>query len=114
MSQTRIPDQCAEQIAEAYRRMATEALYRPMAPSDGFGNITVPVVELDLEAEERAYVSRWWAEEDALEFRVGCCDFRTRPATIFAVEAARQLCGGASQLARLLLRMAADDLERQE
>lgn len=41
-----------EQIRNAYRRMAAEAHYRPTAPSDGMGSITVP---LDLQAEATAY-----------------------------------------------------------
>ncbi len=44
--------------------MAREARYRPAAPSDGFGNITVPEDELDLDAEARAYAERWSREEE--------------------------------------------------
>jgi hypothetical protein len=71
-----------------------EAKYRPAAPSDGFGNITVPIQELDIDAEAAEYAENWWAEEDELMFAVGCCNFSTRPATIYAIEAARLMCGG--------------------
>jgi hypothetical protein len=36
-----------EQIAVAYRLMSERGHYRPAAPSDGFGNITVPLRQLD-------------------------------------------------------------------
>lgn len=104
------PRNVAEQIDEAYRRMADEAHYRPSAPSDGFGNIPFPKAELDLEAEVRDYARRWWGEEQALDFFIGCCDFPTRPATIYAVEAARLMCGANPETAATLLRMALEDL----
>lgn len=44
-----------QQIASAYRRMAEEADYRPGAPSDGMGNITVPSDELDIHDEIRRF-----------------------------------------------------------
>lgn len=103
----------ADQIGEAYERMATEARYRPSAPSDGFGNITMPIDELDLEAEQINYALRWWQEEDDHTFSIGCCNYPTRPATIFAIEAARLMCGGSDSEgpALNLLRMAVADLE---
>jgi hypothetical protein len=100
------------QIANTYRRMAQEGRYRPAAPSDGFGNITRPVEELDLDAEARAYAARWWAQEDDRHFWVGCCNYTTRAATIFAIEAARLLCGCSGEGHALrLLKMAVADLE---
>jgi hypothetical protein len=102
----------AEQIAGAYRLMASKCRYRPAAPSDGFGHITVPASELDLDAECLDYARQWWQEEDDLKFYVGCCNFSTRPATIFAIEAARSLCSGSDgdELARKLLQMALDSM----
>jgi hypothetical protein len=102
----------AEQIAGAYRLMASKCRYRPAAPSDGFGNITVPTADLDMDAECLDYARRWWQEEDDLRFFVGCCNFSTRPATIFAIEAARSMCTGSDgdELARKLLQMALDSL----
>lgn len=105
--------EAAEQIAHAYERMATVARHRPMAPGDGFGNITVPEEELDLRSEVRAYIEQRNAEEDALEFHIGCCDFPTRPATIYAVEAARALCATHETHALRLLRLAVQELEAQ-
>jgi hypothetical protein len=101
------------QIDAVYRRMAAEAQYRPAAPSDGFGNVTKPAEELDIDAEARRYARAWTAQEDAGRFLVGCCDYRTRPATIFAIEAARLLCSGAdgNRHARRLLAMAVAELE---
>ncbi len=98
------------QIAAAYGRMAAKACYRPAAPSDGFGNITVPEAELDLAAEKRDYAAAWWAEEDSLSYWIGCADFRHRKAMILAVEAARACCGTDGQLARKLLEMALQEL----
>jgi hypothetical protein len=103
-----------EQIANAYKKMASAARYRPQAPSDGFGGITVPLKDLDLDVEAEEYAIRWNDEEDSGQFYIGLCNFPTRPATIFAVEAARNMCGGmADELALKLLRLAADDLEEQ-
>lgn len=111
---TAIPLNCVTQIRDAYRRMAIIGRYRPMAPSDGFGNITVPDDELDLEAEAAGYARQWWDDEDAAAFRIGCCDFESRIATVFAVEAARQMCGGmfGARTALRLLRMAVAEMER--
>jgi hypothetical protein len=109
-----LPDACRTQIAAAYRRMALEARYRPAAPSDGFGHITVPLRDLDLDAEAEAYAEHWWTEEDGLSFWIGCANFPTRPAMIFAVEAARLLAAGTvgTPYARRLLRLALKTLER--
>jgi hypothetical protein len=103
------PIECREQIEDAYRRMATEARYYPMAPSDGFGNITA---EPDVSKEAARYAAKWWAEEDEQVFTIGCCDFTTRAATICAIEAAREMCGVDDATALRLLRMAVAELER--
>jgi hypothetical protein len=94
--------------------MASEGRYRPAAPSDGFGNISFPLTELDLDAEAREYAERWWKEEGEGVFVVGSCDYRTPPATIFAIEAARLMCGGidGNEPALRLLKMAVQQLER--
>jgi hypothetical protein len=93
-----MPPTTYEQIVDTCKRMADEARYRPAAPSDGLGNITVPSEELDLEAEADKYARRWNQEEDSRDFHVGVCNFPTRPATIFAIEAARSMCGGVDDL----------------
>jgi hypothetical protein len=107
-------DRTHTQIADAYRRMAAEARYRPAAPSDGCGSITVPVAQLDLDAEAATYARQWWTQEDERRFWIGCCHWPYRPATIFAIEAARLLCGGlgSQRHARHLLRMAAAELDQ--
>lgn len=99
------------QISDAYRAMARHAKYRPAAPSDGMGNITVPRDQLDMEHECRGYARRWAEEEDTQTFRIGCCNFPTRPATIYTVEAARLMCGVADEEALRLLKMAVAELE---
>ena len=107
------PTDIRAQLEATYRRMALEGRYRPAAPSDGLGNITVPPEQLDLDAEARAYAASWWADEDRMEFAVGCCNYPTRPATVFAIEAARLLCGANDDGARRMLRLALDELERE-
>jgi hypothetical protein len=103
-----MPTTTHEQLTGAYRAMARVARYRPAAPSDGLGNITAPIDCLDLEREASKYAERFHREEDD-RFRIGCCSYRTRPATV--VEAARAMCGGQEDLASDLLRMALADLE---
>jgi hypothetical protein len=101
-----------QQISFAYRAMAREAKYRPAALSDGFGNITVPEEKLNLNKEVSDYTKSWWKQEDDCKFWIGCCNFETRAATIYAVEAAQQMCGGVSgnKTASKLLRMAVKQL----
>lgn len=98
----------------AYRRMAREAHYRPAAPSDGFGNITRPLRELDLAAEARLYARTWREQEDAQEYPIGCPSFEDRETLIFIIEAARLLCGVARAPAAQLLRMAVANLDGRE
>lgn len=110
----RLTRSTAAQLDRAYRDMAARARYRPAAPGDGFGHIIVSAAGLDLDAECEAYARGWAAEEDTLQFTIGCCNFDTRPATVYAIEAARNLCGGAAgnDVARRLLQMAIDALDR--
>jgi hypothetical protein len=102
-----------EQIRMAYKAMATKIKYRPSAPSDGLGNVAVPEEELNMEREAAKYAARWWKSEDDRTFFIGCCDYRTRPASIFAIEAARLMCSGGSgnPYALKLLKMAVKELE---
>ena len=99
-----------EQLDHAYRQMASVARYRPAAPSDGFGNITATATELNLDRECETYARDWSRSEDSREFWIGCCDSRTREATVYAVEAARNLCGCEPAVARRLLQMAINAL----
>jgi len=81
------------QIDKAYMTMVKRCHYRPAAPSDGFGNITGPTND---EQEIAKYAQRWRKEEESFNFFIGCCNSETREATIFAIEAARQMCSGTS------------------
>lgn len=102
-----------EQIASAYKLMAEKARYRPAAPSDGVGNITAPPEKLNLERESLQYAESWWDQEDKRKFNVGCCNYSTRPATIFAIEGARLMCAGstANKTALELLQLAVEQLK---
>ena len=99
------------QVAEAYERMVREGRYAPAAPSDGFGNSPPGVEDDDLEAQQARYAERWNAEENSVTFYIGVCNYRTTMATIFAVEAARLMCGGGDEIAARLLRMAMSELD---
>jgi hypothetical protein len=88
-------------IAAAYRTMATEADHHPAG--DG--------CELDQEAS--IYAVQWMTEEEDLTFLIGCTDFTTAKATVYAIEAARLLCAGdyGVATARRLLALALAELE---
>jgi hypothetical protein len=107
-------------IREAYQAMA-ELGYRPKAPSDGFGNITVPLSQLDLEAEVRRYSEDFTAEEDKGLYQAGCTNGSSMKAAIWTLEAFRLMNGGifwdldddkGRQLVPKLLRMAAEEYEQ--
>jgi hypothetical protein len=106
-----------ERFAEGYRMLAALD-YRPAAPSDGLGGITVPEEELDLEAEARAYARRCLDEDDAGAWDIGYVDWRFNRAIVLAVEAARLMCAGTihegpgPRLVPALLRQAAREYER--
>lgn len=105
------PTRAARQYAQAYARMATEANYRPGAPSDGIGHVTVPSDRLEpLHREALRYGQRFAEEEETHQFHVGCPDGHDAAALMFIIEAARQMCGCQQDLAVQLLRMAADDI----
>lgn len=105
-----------KQIEDAYREMVERARYRPAAPSDGLGNVAVPLEELDLEAEARDYAERWLAEEDRHEFYVGVPDYSTAVPMVWTIEAARLMCGMPEHYARAvtLLEMAAERLRGEQ
>jgi hypothetical protein len=113
MKTIEMSDKTLAQIQAAYRLMATKALYRPAAPSDGCGNITVPEKYLDLEAEAAQYAENWWNAEEQMAHVTGTCNFSTRAATIFAVEASKNMCSGrgGNVHALRLLKMAVKSLE---
>lgn len=100
-----------DQVSDAYRQMAVDARYRPAAPSDGLGNITVPIEQLDIRMEAQRYAVNWWRQEEQQNYPIGCPDFSDRPALIFTVEAARAICGVNRELAISLLELALTDLK---
>jgi hypothetical protein len=103
-----------EQIKSAYREMAVKARYRPAASSDGFGNITVPKAQLNLEEEAETYAQRWRKETDSCDFFIGKDEIYTRKAMIYAVEAARNMAAGrfGDKVALRLLKMAVAEMEQ--
>ncbi len=88
---------------EAYLAMATRADYRPSAPGDGMGHVTLTKEQSKDDArlaqEARAYAERFNAEENTRAFFIGCSNFDTNKALIWTIEAARALCGGNDGLA---------------
>ena len=103
-----------QRMAEAYRGMASLG-YRPAAPSDGFGGITVPERELEVAIEGREYGQRFLQEEDEDVYLAGCTDFRSLRAAIWALEAFRLMNAGSfggETIVPKLLRMAAEEYER--
>ena len=109
---TAVPPDVFDQLTATYRRLAYE--YRPMAPSDGYGRITVPKDDLDLDVESEAFAVRWWKEENEGTFWIGNCHFPFRPAMVCAVSAAQYMCAGTDfkEGALRLLRMAIEELEK--
>jgi hypothetical protein len=109
-----------ERYAEAYLAMAQQAKYRPEAPSDGLGNISLTDAELAdqqrLAGEATTYAVRFGREDDACAFWIGCSNFRTNRAFVWAIEAARQLASGSDgeATALRLLRMARDEIKRAQ
>ena len=109
-----------ERYAEAYKMLA-ELGYRPAAPSDGLGNITVPIEELDLEAEAMEYARRFAEEEDSHRYWAGCTDYTFSRAAILALEAFRLMNGGLLgdplnpdwDMVPAILRKAAEEYERE-
>lgn len=83
-----------QRVADAYRFMATKARYRPQAPSDGFGNITAPIENLNLDEEAAEYAVQWDKQERSNEFFIGTPDGLHVKAMVYSVEAARLMCAG--------------------
>ena len=101
--------------------MMAELGYRPAAPGDGYGNITVPAAELETSVEAREYAARFAEEEDEGRYTAGCTDYRFSRAAILALEAFRLCNSGtvgfsddedAPELVPALLRRAAEEYER--
>jgi hypothetical protein len=107
-------------FAEAYLKMAEEAKYRPAAPGDGCGGISLSDKETNdesiLREEAETYAKRFIEEEKSRTFWIGVSAYRTKRAFMWTIEAARELCGGYdnNQVVIALLRMALADVERVE
>jgi hypothetical protein len=106
-----------ERITEAYLTMASEVLYRPAMPSDGFGNTGLSESELNdplrLQVEAGQYSKQFIAEENQGSFHIGVSDYATNRALVYVIEAARLLCAGQSRRARQLLELAITEIDRQ-
>lgn len=108
-----------ERITEAYQMMA-ELGYRPGAPSDGFGGITVPNAELEVDVEAREYAQRFLAEEESDSYLAGCTDYTFNRAAVLALETFRLMNAGrfwgleenGPELVAALSRTAAQEYER--
>jgi hypothetical protein len=98
----------------AYLAMAKQARYRPAAPSDGMGHILLSKEEMldpaRLTREAHKYALKFLAADDAMEYEIGCPDFRFNRAFCYAIEAATALCSPNSDLATDLLRMAIEEI----
>jgi hypothetical protein len=98
-------------IQKAYRVMANRCRYRPAAPSDGMGNVVVPLEELDLPTEADDYALKFRAEEDGLKFWIGCSDYTCATTMVLSIEAARACATGSRGLTVSLLREALAEAE---
>ena len=107
-----------ERFAEAYLEMAKRARYRPAAPGDGFGNVSLSTEDLRdterLMREAKEYAVRFLEADDAGIHRLGVSNYSTNRALVYVVEAARALCGGSQDdLASELLQMAIDEIKKK-
>ena len=93
---TKIPVSVREQIKEAHRAIVKAV------------NATA------FNEDEKEFAERWWADEDRRTFEIGCADFESPKATIFAIEAARHMCAGLAgdKAAIKLLKLALAEMER--
>jgi hypothetical protein len=110
---------------EVYLAMARHAGYRPAAPRDGYGGITLTQEELldpaVLEAEARRYAADFVKQDDAMKYPIGCPAFTFNKAFCLAIEAARIMCGGLVSIhgfdnaaaARALLTMAIEEIDTE-
>jgi hypothetical protein len=98
---------------KTYYRMAHEARYRPTAPGDGCGNVTIPLSQLDLEDEAERFVRHFNKEEDEQRYWLGCPNYTQRSEFILLLEAARACCSADPDLALSLAEMAVSNLRVQ-
>lgn len=116
----RVPNEKTMRFVEAYLMMALRARYRPAAPSDGFGNIQLTIEQCGqterLLRESIDYAVRFDKEEDTRDFGIGCSNFATNRAFVFAIEAARVLASGddGDATALQLLQLAVEEVKAAE
>jgi hypothetical protein len=103
-------------FCEAYLQM-TKIAYRPAAPSDGFGNVVLSDAELqnqtEINEEATSYADECVASDDDCTWRTGSTNYSTNRATVYLVEAVRNLCSGSdgNPWALKLIKLAVDDIE---
>ena len=91
---------------DAYRRMVSEAHYRP-----GIIERTEPVDPDELEAEANAFAEEMLRQDDSIEFHVfGITCFGDQPAPAFLLHAAQAVCAVNYELAGRLIRMALNEI----
>jgi len=109
----------APRIRAAYKKMAKKARYRPYAPSDGLGNISLTDAELAdpgrLE-REAATAALIFDDDDKehLHAVIGCVNGDSAAAMFYCLQAAEVCCTGSGELpiAIALLKLAIEELER--
>jgi hypothetical protein len=116
-------DSRLDRYREVYLAMVKHAGYRPTAPSDGFGGITLSEEQMRdsavIEAEARRYAADFVKQDDDMDYQVGCPDFTFNKAFCLAIEAAKVMCGGPVTIhgfdnvaaARTLLTMAIEEID---
>ncbi len=112
-----MPDTEFDRIRQAYLTMAKEVNYRPYAPSDGVGGILLTDDQLKdderLSREASDYASAFCGENDSRSFFIGVTNWETNRATVYAIEAARLMCGAApKKLVSKLLNLALIEVQK--
>ena len=85
-----------DRLREAYIAMSKRAKYRPAAPIDGCGNITLSdevLADPQQLGKEAAHYATEFINE-GYRFWIGVSDFSTNRALVYTIESARNLCGG--------------------
>jgi hypothetical protein len=98
-----------EAVYAAYVKMAK--IYRPEAPSDGFGNIPYSRKEMAdpgiLNMEAKAAALKWGEADDDMEHKIiGCSSGSTAAAQYLALQAAQKCCAGTHKDIRAILQLA--------
>lgn len=109
----RIPSE-RERFEQAYLMMARVARYRPEAPGNGFGDVTLSKEQiadvLRLKMEAASYAKQFISGAE-MSYFVGVPNYETNRALVFVIEAARCLCGVQDDVAAKLLKMALAEIK---